>query len=64
MFISTNILTRSLSDPQTPMEYIQEVLLPEAAARLIQEDYREISIEKAHEIMFQSVQFGAYVHSE
>ena len=50
--------------PQTPMEYLQEVLVPEAAVRLIQEDYQEIQIEKACEIMLQSVEFGACVHSE
>ena len=50
--------------PQTPMEYLQEVLVPETAVRLIQEDYQGIQIEKAREIMLQSVGFGMYVHSE
>ncbi len=46
------------------MEYLQEVLVPEAAVRLIQEDYQGIQIENARVIMLQSVDFGAYVHSE
>ena len=50
--------------PQTPMEYLQEVLVPEAAVRLIQKDYQGIQIEDAREIMLQSVDFGAYIHSE
>ncbi len=64
LFIDTKILTKSLVSPQTPMEYLQEVLVPEAAVRLIQEDYQGIQIENARVIMLQSVDFGAYVHSE
>ncbi|CAB4401839.1 unnamed protein product [Rhizophagus irregularis] len=36
LFIDTKILTKSLTIPQIPMEYLQEVLIPEAAVRLIQ----------------------------
>ncbi|CAB4419324.1 unnamed protein product [Rhizophagus irregularis] len=64
LFIDTKILTKSLASPQTPMEYLQEVLIPEAAVRLIQEDYKGIQIENAREIMLQSVHFGAVVHDE
>jgi len=64
LFIDTKILTKSLVSPQTPMEYLQEVLVPEAAVRLIQEDYQGIQIENARVIMLQSVDFGAYIHSE
>jgi hypothetical protein len=46
------------------MNYLQEVLVPEAAVRLIQEDYQGIQIENAHEIMLQSVNFGEYVHGD
>ncbi|CAG8752085.1 protein FAR1-RELATED SEQUENCE 5 [Rhizophagus irregularis DAOM 181602=DAOM 197198] len=64
LFIDTKILTKSLASPQTPMEYLQEVLIPEAAVRLIQEDYKGIQIENVREIMLQSVHFGAVVHDE
>jgi len=64
LFIDTKILTKSLVSPQTPMEYLQEVLVPEAAVRLIQKDYQGIQIENAYVIMLQSVDFGVYVHSE
>lgn len=33
------------------MEYLQEVLVPEVAVRLIQEDYHGISVEEARIIM-------------
>ncbi|GBC10959.2 hypothetical protein RIR_jg3899.t1 [Rhizophagus irregularis DAOM 181602=DAOM 197198] len=45
LFIDTKILTKSLTIPQTPMEYLQEVLIPEAAVRFIQED-KDITAEK------------------
>jgi len=64
LFIDTKILTKSLTSPQTPMEYLQEVLIPEVAVRLIQEDNRGITVEEAREIMIESVGFGAYVHSD
>ncbi|CAB4406354.1 unnamed protein product [Rhizophagus irregularis] len=63
LFIDTKILTKSLTIPQTPMEYLQEVLIPEAAVRLIQED-KDITAEKAREIMLESVRFGEYVHND
>jgi len=46
------------------MQYLQEVLVPEVAVRLIQEDYNEIPIEEAYKIMEQSVKFGEYVHND
>ena len=45
------------------MEYLQEVLIPEVAVRLIQED-KGITVEKAREIMLESVEFGEYVHND
>jgi len=45
------------------MEYLQEVLIPEAAVRLIQED-KDITAEKAREFMLESVRFGEYVHND
>ncbi|KAF9921341.1 hypothetical protein FBU30_008679 [Linnemannia zychae] len=70
MFIQTNILTHDYSKPQLPVEFVQNVLVPETGLRLIQEDrniYSNsqtglISIEEAREIMMDSVEFGNYVH--
>lgn len=42
MFVKTSsILTMSLPKPQTPVEYIQQVLIPEAGILLIQEDLEQ-----------------------
>ena len=54
------VLTKSLETPQTPMQYLQDVLIPEVAVRLIKEDNRGITIERAREIMLESVTFGEY----
>ncbi|RGB27398.1 hypothetical protein C1646_674009 [Rhizophagus diaphanus] len=51
LFIDTKILTKSLASPQTLIEYLQEVLIPKAAVRLIQEDYKRIQVENTREIM-------------
>jgi hypothetical protein len=64
LFIDTKILTKSLATPQTPMQYLQDVLIPEVAVRLIKEDNRDITIERAREIMLESVTFGEYVHND
>ncbi|KAI1298030.1 hypothetical protein EDD11_006888 [Mortierella claussenii] len=38
LFLETDILTHELAHPQKPIEYIQQVLVPEAGLRLIVED--------------------------
>ena len=55
---------KSLAAPQTQMQYLQEVLIPEAAVRLIQEDYNGISMEDARKIMLESLKFGEYFHND
>ncbi|KAF9981709.1 hypothetical protein BGZ75_006931 [Mortierella antarctica] len=67
MFIESNFLTPERAHPQKPVEYIQQVLIPETAMRLIQEDrsllqQREVTLEEAQEVMTHSVEFGGYVH--
>ena len=68
MFIESNVLTHELAQPQKPIEYIQQVLVPEAGLRLIVEDRETlsgqgaISLEEAREIMMDSVEFGNYMH--
>jgi hypothetical protein len=53
-----------LASPQTPMQYLQEVLIPEVAVHLIQEDYNGILAEDARKIMLESLKFGEYVHND
>ncbi|KAG0293316.1 hypothetical protein BGZ98_002229, partial [Dissophora globulifera] len=38
LFVETNILTHERAQPQRPIEYIEQVLVPEAGLRLIAED--------------------------
>ena len=48
-----------------PHDYIQEVLVPETATRLILEDIGgNGSLETARQIMIDSSDFGEYVHNE
>lgn len=75
MFIETEILTNEAARPQGPIEYIQQVLVPETGVRLIMEDRQgfsadggkgegkaSMSVEEAQAIMLDSVEFGNYVH--
>ncbi|KAK3808249.1 MAG: restriction of telomere capping protein 4, partial [Linnemannia gamsii] len=67
MFLETHILTHEVTRPQEPIEYIQQVLVPETGVRLILEDRKDISdaaisMEDAQAIMLDSVEFGNYVH--
>ncbi|KAF9432669.1 hypothetical protein BGZ76_010492 [Entomortierella beljakovae] len=74
IFLESNLLTHEHSDPQKPIEYIQQVLVPEAGLRLIAEDRtllnhmkdggqsEKVSLEEALEIMQESVEFGSYMH--
>ena len=64
LFISSNILTIEQTSPLNPMDFIYEVLVPEVALRLIQEDYNNsITLEHARKILIDSVEFGKYMHS-
>ena len=52
------------SYPLKPVHYIQEVLVPEVATRLIFEDIGgNSSLETARNIMIASSDFGDYVHN-
>jgi hypothetical protein len=50
------------------MDYIYEVLVPEVTIRLIREDYVNtnvnMTLEKAHEIMINSIGFGEYMFND
>lgn len=51
-----------LCTPQSSSQYLSQVLVPETAIRLIAEDYSNISLDVANEIMIDSIDFGLYVH--
>ncbi|RIB11281.1 hypothetical protein C2G38_2042799 [Gigaspora rosea] len=50
--------------PKKPVDYLQEVLVPETALRLISQDRGGLKLELAQEIIDDSADFGDYVHSE
>ncbi|KAF9193416.1 hypothetical protein BGZ50_007488 [Haplosporangium sp. Z 11] len=61
LFLETHILTSEQAHPQKPVEYVQQVLIPEVGLRLIAED-KGISFEDARQVMLESVEFGSYMH--
>ena len=46
------------------MDFLQKVLVPETALRLILQDKSNITLEEARKIMEDSGDFGDYVHGE
>jgi hypothetical protein len=64
LFLFNNLLTHSLVSPKNPVDFLQEVLIPETASRLISQDKGNISLEEARKIMVESADFGDYIHKE
>lgn len=60
MFVKTNVITKELAAPQTPIQYVHEVLVPEACIMLIQED-KDVTYEEAQKIMAESSEFGLHL---
>lgn len=68
MFLHTRILTKEKTAPQLPMEYLQQVLLPETGFRLIKEDLMvqrssDVTDQEAMDTMKASTEFGSMIHS-
>ncbi|KAI7866861.1 hypothetical protein BDF14DRAFT_1808585 [Spinellus fusiger] len=66
MFIDSGYLTKEKSVPQMPLEYLQQVLVPEAAYRLIRDDLAKKgdTEQDPHIVMNESSEFGSLVHVE
>ncbi|CAG8801868.1 8095_t:CDS:2, partial [Racocetra persica] len=58
MFVQPKILTTNLCTPQSPSQYLAQVLVPETAIRLIAEDFNNISLDMAKKIIIDSIEFG------
>ena len=56
------LLTAEMTKPQETMEYLTQVLVPEVGIRLISQDRGGIFLEEARKIMFDSAEFGMFVH--
>ncbi|KAL1921271.1 uncharacterized protein VTP21DRAFT_10987 [Calcarisporiella thermophila] len=61
LLLRTDRLTPSDTAPQTPIEYLQQVMVPETAVMLIMED-QGVGYEEARSIMRESAEFGVCVH--
>ncbi|RIA97686.1 hypothetical protein C1645_813743 [Glomus cerebriforme] len=67
LFLFNNLLAYDLVYPKKPIDYLQEVLVPETALHLISQNrsnITNISLEEARKIMEDSANFGDYVHKE
>jgi len=64
MFIQTKTLSVNLCASQSSSQYLAQVLVPETGIRLIVEDFGNISLDVAKEIMVDSIEFGFYVHED
>ncbi|KAI9264073.1 hypothetical protein BDA99DRAFT_559382 [Phascolomyces articulosus] len=70
LFLHTGNLTIKHTSPQLPLEYVQQVLVPEVGLRLIQQDLKEkdsknrssYTMEKAMEKMTESREYGCLVY--
>jgi hypothetical protein len=66
--METNLLKREYTKPLQPVEYLQQVLVPESAVRLIQEDLTKKKLPNSRDValntMKDSIEFGTVVHPE
>ena len=62
MFIQSEILITDLCTPQSPSQYLAQVLVSETTIKLIVENFKGIFLNTAKKIMFDSINFGSYVH--
>jgi hypothetical protein len=60
MFVKTNVVTKEVAAPQTPIQYVHEVLVPEVCIMLIQQD-KDVAYKEAQKIMEESNEFGSHL---
>ncbi|KAI9466441.1 hypothetical protein BDB00DRAFT_865837 [Zychaea mexicana] len=59
--LKSNHLTAANTAPMPPLQFVQQILVPEIAARLIQED-KNVSYDDAVDIMKKSAKFGSTIN--
>ncbi|KAF0459823.1 protein far1-related sequence 11 [Gigaspora margarita] len=64
MFVKTKILTTNLCAPQSFSQYLTQVLAPETMIRLIVENFNNIFLEDAKEIIIDSIEFEQYIYDD
>lgn len=63
IFLRPSLVSISNVKPLTPVEFIQQILVPEAGLRLIQQDRDgKIDLEEAKRIMKESEEYGSIVY--
>lgn len=63
LFLETSIVNISNVKPLTPVEFIQQIMVPEAGLRLIRQDRGgKIDLEEAKRIMKESEEYGSIVY--
>ncbi|KAI9255851.1 RTC4-like domain-containing protein [Helicostylum pulchrum] len=64
IFLKSNYLDKSKAEPLTPIEYIQQVLVPETGVRLIKQDLKLPNLQEASKVMKESTEYGSIVYSK
>ncbi|KAI9346680.1 RTC4-like domain-containing protein [Pilaira anomala] len=64
VFLKTNELDKTKSSPLTPIEYIQQVLVPETGIRLIKQDLNLMDLNDASKVMKESTEYGSIVYNK
>jgi hypothetical protein len=63
MMLQSGYVNEKNTAPLTPVEFIQQILVPECGLRLIRQDRKEnITLEEAKIIMKESGEYGSIVH--
>ncbi|EPB92162.1 hypothetical protein HMPREF1544_00987 [Mucor circinelloides 1006PhL] len=63
LFLETSLITINNVKPLTPIEFIQQILVPEAGLRLIRQDRGgKVDLEEAKRIMKESEEYGSIVY--
>jgi hypothetical protein len=64
LFLKTNYLTKTISAPLTPVELIQQVLVPECGLRLIQQDLNLDDMTQVKKVMIESTEYGSIIYNK
>lgn len=64
IFLKSDYLDKKKTSPLTPIEYLQQVLVPESGMRLIKEDLNLINLHEACKVMEESSEYGSIVYNK
>lgn len=64
MFLKTDKINKEMTKPLTPVEFLQQVLVPECGLRLIQQDMKLTTKKEALDVMKESTEYGSIVYNK